>query len=143
MEIGPVEYIVLDFPGNRFNGQIVPALAELVEQGWVRILDLVFVKKDADGTVNSFELSDLTDDETSAFSNLNHQVKGLLSQEDLDKIGRDLPNDSSAALLVWENIWAIRFRNAVRDSGGVLVAHDRIAPEVVQAAIEYAESEQA
>lgn len=143
MQVGPVEYIVLAFPGNQFNGDVVPALSELVEQGLVRILDLVFVKKDADGGAGGFELGDLTHEEASAFSKLNHQVKGLFNEQDLARIAADLPNNSSAALLVWENVWATRFRNAVLDSGGQLLAYDRIPAGTVQAALEYAESEHA
>lgn len=141
MEIGPVEYIVLGFPGNKFNGEVVPALSEIVEQGLVRILDLVFVKKDAGGVVGGFELGDLAQDEAAAFSQLSHRAMGLLSDDDLARVASGLPNDSSAALLVWENVWATRFRNAVLGSGGQVVAYNRIPAETIQAALEQAESE--
>lgn len=141
MEIGPVEYIILNFPGNKFNGDIVPALSEIVEQGTVRILDLVFVKKDADGVVGGFELSDLDPDEAAAFAKLNHRAMGILSEADIAGIATMLANNSSAALLVWENVWATRFRNAVLDSGGQVVAYERIPAETIEVALRYAESE--
>lgn len=141
METGPVEYIVIGFPGNRFKGEIVPALAELIESGLIRILDLVFVKKGQDGMVEAIELSDLSRDEEAPFSSLKYEVRGLFNEEDLQLIGKDLPNNSSAGLLVWENLWASRFAKAVRNADGQLIAYDRIPHEIAQAAIDFAAAE--
>jgi len=143
MELGPVEYIVIGFPGNHFKGEIVPAMAELVEGGLIRILDLVFVKKNSDGTVQALELSDLPIDESASFRSLDHEVRGLFNEEDLQLIGKDLPENSSAGLLVWENLWAKRFSKAVRNADGQLMAYDRIPHDIAQAAVEYAAAKRA
>jgi len=139
--MGPVEYIVIGFPGNRFNGDIAPALQELVEAGIINILDLIFVYKDAKGNVTAIELSELPDAVASAFETVEGEVGYLLSESDLEAAAEALPNDTSAGLLVWENVWAERFAQAVRDSSGEVFAHTRVPYELVQAAIEYAESQ--
>ncbi len=139
MELGPVEYIVVDFPGSQFNGEIIPALQELVDNGTVRIIDLIVVQKDSDGNVNAMEVSEMGEG-AAAFLGLDYEVQGLLSEEDLELIGEQLPDNSTAALLVWENVWAARFTQAVRDSNGIIVDNARIPHDIVMAAIEYAEA---
>jgi hypothetical protein len=129
MTIGPVEYILIAFPGNRFNGEIVPALADLVDSETVRIIDLVFVRKDADGTVTAFEYDAM--DETAAFAELPGEAGGVIGEDDIARAGDRLEPDSSAALLIWEDLWAGPFASAVRASGGVIVAGERIPHEVV------------
>jgi uncharacterized membrane protein len=131
----PVEIAVLEFPGSRFNGEILPALTELVNDGIVRILDLVLITKDDDGTVTSLELSDLSDDDASAFDDLDGEVSGVLSEDDLVEAGEALNAGSSAMVIVWEDAWARRLVEAVRGSGGRLVAHDRLDVETVNAAL--------
>jgi uncharacterized membrane protein len=138
MRVGSVEYAVIAFPGNRFKGEIVPAIAELVEQGLVRVLDLVFVKKDADGTVEVIETSALSPDEVGPFSALASRSLGLLNEDDIEDIADALPNESSAGLLVWENVWSARFAEAVANADGILIANERIPAPVVKAALEYA-----
>ena len=134
MDVGPVEYIVIAFPGNRFNGEIVPEMRRLVENGIVRILDLTFIKKDADGAVTYQELEALDAEEASVFDDLDGEIGGLFSEEDLALIAQELVPDSSAALLVWENTWAATIAGAIQRAGGLLVAHERIpAPVVAQA----------
>jgi hypothetical protein len=133
-----VEYVVVAFPGNRFTGQIAPALADLVESGTIRIMDLAFVGKDADGSVLGFELTDLDDDEARAFDGLGEGGADLISAEDLHAIAEELEPNSSAAMLVWENVWATQFAEAVRAADGVLLDHERIPHEVVQAAVDWA-----
>jgi translation initiation factor IF-2 len=140
MRVGSVEYAVIAFPGNRFNGQIIPAIRELVERDLVRILDLVFVKKDADGSVEAVELSSLAPEERAGFEGLDHKVYGLLNEDDITGIAAALDPNSSAGLIVWENVWSSRFAEAVLASGGVLVANEKVTADVVKAAIEYAES---
>jgi uncharacterized membrane protein len=132
---GAVEIAVIEFPGSQFNGEIAPALAELVDAGIVTIIDLVFVTKDEDGTVEGVELADIEEEIANAFAGVEGDVKGLLSDEDVQTAGEALSPGSSAVLIVWENTWARRFVGAVRDSGGRLVAHDRIDAETVAAAL--------
>jgi hypothetical protein len=131
MDVGPVEILMVEFPGNKFTGEIAPALAELVEQGTIRVIDLLFVTKDADGQVAAIELSDAGDDVRNAFEPIVHEASGLLSEEDVEDLGDGLDSDSSAAMLLFEHVWATRFRDAVVNSGGELVASVRIPKEVV------------
>jgi uncharacterized membrane protein len=135
MDIGPVEILVVGFPDNQFTGEIVPALAELVESGLVRVIDLVFVTKDADGNVVGIELSDVEDKVSSAFQPHVEDPSGLLADEDIEDIGADLEPGSSAAILLFEHLWATKFRDAVVGSGGELIASMRIPKEVVDAVV--------
>ncbi|MER7753737.1 DUF6325 family protein [Kitasatospora sp. NPDC097643] len=138
LDIGPVEYVVIAFPGNRFKGEIVPELKRLVDNGIVRILDLTFVKKDADGTTSHVELQMLDPEEASLFLEVDGEVGGLFSDEDLDLIAQELVPNSSAALLAWENTWAAPMVQAVAGAGGLVVAHERIPAPVVALALEAA-----
>lgn len=137
-EIGPVEYLIVAFPGNRFRGEIAPALASLVEQGTIRLIDVAFVGKDADGEIAAFELTDLDEDVRAGLENLGVEVSGLLSEDDLRAAAEELDPDSSAALLVWEDVWAREVAQAMRDAGGVIFDFGRLPHEVVQAARDYA-----
>ena len=139
MSIGPVEYMIVAFPGNRFKGEIVPALAELVEAGTLRIIDLAFVMKDADGVVVTAEMGDLDSEVFKAFDALSPETMGLLNQEDLAAAGEELEPNSSAALLVWEDVWATKLRDAILNAGGELLDLERVPYEVVNAAVEFAE----
>ena len=139
MSIGPVEYMIVAFPGNRLKGEIVPALAELVEAGTLRIIDLAFVMKDADGLVVTAEMGDLDSEVFKAFDALSPETMGLLNQEDLAAAGEELEPNSSAAMLVWEDVWATKLRDAILNAGGELLDLDRVPHEVVNAAIEFAE----
>jgi Family of unknown function (DUF6325) len=136
-EIGPVDYAVIAFPGNQFKGEIAPALADLVEAGTIRIIDAVFVGKDKDGEVVALEMTELAPDVQEALDSLNIDVQGLFNDEELLAAGAELEPDSSAALLVWENVWARDVAQAMRDAGGVLVAFERVPHDVVQAAREF------
>jgi hypothetical protein len=141
MAIGPVEYMIVAFPGNKFSGEIVPALGELVDNGTIRIIDLAFVIKDADGNVATLEVSDLDSDVGEAFGKLAGQGPGgLLNEEDLEAAAEELDPNSSAALLVWEDLWATRLKEALVNADGVLLDLERIPHEVVAAAIEWAEA---
>ena len=137
-EIGPVDCAVIAFPGNQFKGEIAPALADLVQAGTIRLIDAAFVGKDQEGNVLTFELTELAPDVQSSLEALNIEVHGLLNDEELLAVGEDLEPNSSAALLVWENVWARSVAQTMRDAGGVLVAFERIPHEVVQAAREWA-----
>jgi Family of unknown function (DUF6325) len=138
MSIGPVEYLIVAFPGNQFKGEIVPALAELVEAGTIRIIDLAFVLKDPDGAVVAMELGDLDSDVFKAFDALSPEGLGLLNEEDLAAAGEELEPNSSAALLVWEDVWATKLRDAILNAGGEVLDLERVPYEVVQAAVEFA-----
>jgi hypothetical protein len=133
MTIGPVEYLVLGFPGNQFTGAIAPALAELSTNGTIRILDLVFIAKDADGNAVAVELED--HDEAEAFAGLDGEIGGLVSQDDIEHAAEGLDPGSSAALLVWEDTWAAPLADALRASGGVLIEGGRIPHDLIEAAL--------
>jgi Family of unknown function (DUF6325) len=137
-EIGPVDYAVIAFPGNRFRGEIGPALADLVDAGTIRIIDVAFVGKNADGETVAFELTELDPDVQAGLERLGIEVQGLFNDDDLMTIADDLEPETSAALLVWENVWARKVTQAMRDAGGVLLALERLPHDVVQAAREWA-----
>jgi hypothetical protein len=140
MSIGPVEYLIVAFPGNQFKGEIIPALADLVEAGTIRIIDLAFVMKDADGAVVTAELGDLDSEVFKAFDALSPETMGLLNEEDLAAAGEELDPNSSAALLVWEDTWATALRDAIVNAGGEVLDLERVPYQVVNAAVEFAES---
>ncbi|MGE5857675.1 MAG: DUF6325 family protein [Solirubrobacterales bacterium] len=137
-DIGPVEYLIVAFPGNEFRGAIAPALAELVEAGTIRIIDIAFASKDENGEVATFELSDLDPEVRQGLENLGAESGGLFNEEDLTAAAEELDPNSSAALLVWENVWAKPVAKAIQEAGGVLYDYDRIPHEVVVAAREWA-----
>ena len=136
--MGPVEYLVVEFPGNKFTGEIVPALKELTKNGTIHIIDLLFIKKDAQGGVIAVELNNLPAAEAAPFDDLDGEIDGLLNEEDLQIIAGKLRPNSSAALLVFEHAWATRLRDAVVKSGGRLVDNERIPAAVVEAAMQAA-----
>jgi hypothetical protein len=138
MEIGPVDYMIVAFPGNKFRGEIAPALAELVESGTIRIIDVAFVGKNADGDVVAFELTELDPDVQAGLEKAGVEVGGLFNEDDLADAGEALEPDTSAALLVWENLWAAKAAQAIRDAGGELVEFERLPHDVVQAARDWA-----
>jgi Family of unknown function (DUF6325) len=137
-EIGPVDYAIVAFPGNRFKGEIGPAIAGLVDAGTIRVIDIAFVGKDADGEVMAMELTELDPDVQAGLEKAGVEVNGLLNEDDLRGAAEELEPNSSAALLVWENVWARQVTQAMRDAGGVLLAFERLPHEVVQAAREWA-----
>ena len=141
-ELGPVDWIVVEFPGSKFNGQIAPALLDLVERDLIRVLDLLVLKKDDDGSLEAFELSDLDQGEVGDLRTYEAELAMLLSEEDVTSLGAAIEPGSSAAVLVWENTWAAPFASAVRRSGGQLVASGRIPIQALLAAIEADEKEE-
>jgi len=142
-ELGPVDWIVVEFPGSRFNGQIGQALVDLVERDLVRVLDLLVLKKDADGSLEAFELSDLDEGEVGGLRAYESELAMLLSEEDVTSLAAAIEPGSSAGVLVWENTWTAPFASAVRRSGGQLVASGRIPTQALLAAIEADEKEEA
>jgi hypothetical protein len=136
MAVGPVEVIVVKFPGSEFNGEIAPALADVVEQGDIRILDLVFVVRTSEEEIEIIELDDLEDDAVEELSEGTGSVVDLLSDEDLDFISDELDVGSSAVAVVFEHAWAARLATALRGSKGEVVLDERIPADVVEAALE-------
>jgi len=130
--VGPVEYIILGFPGNHFKSEIVPALAKLIDSRTVRIIDLIFILKDGDGNVTTFEFDQL--EELAPFSTLEGEISGLINQEDVAYAADALEPNTSAAILVWEDTWATEFAEAVRNAGGVMLEGARIPAELLETA---------
>lgn len=135
-ELGPVDWIVVEFPGSRFKGEIAPALADLVDREIVRVLDLLIMRKDAEGTIEAFELSDLDDSEIGQLRSYEADLAMLLSEDDVTAIAAAIEPGCTAAVLVWENTWAAPFASAVRRAGGQLVASGRIPVQALLAVIE-------
>jgi hypothetical protein len=135
-EMGPVDYIVVEWPGKQPTGEAAPLLLDLVDRGLIRILDLAFIAKGEDGSVAGIEISDLGE-ELKVFEGAS---SGLLADEDVEAAGEALEPGTSAALLVYENVWAAPFAAAVRRSGGQLVANGRIPVQAIVAALDAAES---
>lgn len=134
VDSGPVDVVMLKFTGNKFNGGIAPALRDLVVRDLVRIIDLMFVYKDTDGTVGSIELGGLGPDLDPAFVGIDGQFGGgMFDAEDVDEVAMGLEPGNSMAVLAVENRWAIPFVNAVRDAGGELVDQARVPSDVVDA----------
>jgi len=137
--IGPVQCAVFGFPGSNFSGEIAPALADLVDKGIIRVLDLVFAIKDKDGNVAVVELEDLDPDKRAPWSGITDEPAGLLNDDDVDAISDALEPGDAAALLVWEDVWAARFAQAVRNADGELIMYERIPYDLVLAAIDEAD----
>jgi hypothetical protein len=137
-ELGPVDYLVVEFPADaaNFSGQMATELRALIESGVVRLLDLLFLQKNLDGSVEGFETHDFGDGELEELRALETALAMLLAEEDIESIGAALEPGSVAAVLVWENAWAAPFGSAVRHSGGQLVASGRIPIQALAAALE-------
>ena len=138
-EMGPIDYILVEWPGRQPNGEVAPHLVDLVDRGLIRILDLIFVTKDEDGTVRGLEIADVGG-AVAELSIFEGASSGLLSDEDVSEAGQVMEPGTSAALLVFENTWAAPFATAVRRSGGQLVANGRIPVQAVLAALDAAET---
>ena len=139
IEMGPIDYIVVEWPGKQPTGEAAPLLVDLVDRGLIRILDLAFIAKGDDGSVAGVEISDLGSqvEELKVFEGAS---SGLLGDDDVAAAGEALEPGTSAALLVYENVWAAPFATAVRKSGGQLVASGRIPVQAIVAALDAAEA---
>jgi hypothetical protein len=137
-EMGPIDYLIVEWPGRQPKGEAAPALIDLVDRGLIRVLDLVFIAKDEDGSVARLEVADVGDAEPElmVFAGAS---SGLVSDEDTEAAGEALEPGTSAALLVYENRWAAPFAAAVRRSGGQLVASGRIPVQALLAALDAAD----
>ena len=132
--IGPVEYVILGFPGNKFTGQIVPELSKLIEGGVIRIIDLTFISKDAAGEVSVVDYDAI--EELAAFAGLDAEIGGILTEDDIAYAAMSLEPNSSAALLLWEDTWAAPFAAAVRNANGVILEGARIPREIIDQAMD-------
>lgn len=134
-EMGPIDYIVLEWPTEPSGDEVVPLLVDLVDRGIIRILDIVFASKDADGTVTAIEIGDLGP-AAAAFGEFDGASSGLLDDDDLQDAAEALEPGTSAAILVWENRWAAPVAIALRRSGGQLVASGRIPVQALVASLD-------
>jgi hypothetical protein len=139
-EMGPIDYVVVEFPGNRMTGEAFPLLIDLVDKGLIRIIDFAFVRKDLDGSVVALSLSDIDGDGQLDLAVFEGVSSGLIGDEDVEDAGTVLEPGSSAGILVYENVWAAPFATAVRRSGGQLVASGRIPIQALLAALDEVES---
>jgi hypothetical protein len=133
--MGPIDYLVVEFPAGRVTGEAMPLLVDLVDRGTIRILDLVFVKRHLDGTVRGLAIADLDGDERLDLAVFEGASSGLLGQDDIDEAGAVLAPGAVAGLLVYENAWAAPFAVALRRAGGQLVATGRIPVQAIVAAL--------
>ena len=141
MTIGPVELIFVKFPGNQLRGgAIAPALKDLVDSNIVRVIDLRIVRKDADGKTQSIELTSLDDDQFKTFEPLVERVLGLISEDQIQRLSDLLENDSAGAIMLFENVWATRFRDALLAANGELVAIERVPSSVIDSQVRPTES---
>ncbi|MFF1739824.1 DUF6325 family protein [Streptomyces mirabilis] len=134
--MGPIDYIVVEFPGNRMTGEGLPLLVDLVDRGVIRILDLMFVRKEEDESVVGMEIADLTGDGALDLAVFEGASSGLLGEDDIEEAGSALEPGNSAGILVYENLWAAPFATALRRGGAQLVASGRIPVPAVLAATE-------
>ncbi|MFF0157938.1 DUF6325 family protein [Streptomyces sp. NPDC005263] len=134
--MGPIDYLVVEFPGNRMTGEGFPLLVDLVDRGLIRILDLLFVRKEQDGSVVGLEIADLTGDGALDLAVFEGARSGLLGQDDIEEAAAALEPGNSAGILVYENLWAAPFATALRHGGAQLVASGRIPVPAVLAALD-------
>jgi len=135
MAIVPVDVVIIGFPGNKFSGRIAPALMELVHSGTIRVIDLLFVTKDATGVVTTIEAKDLDPDTGPSYLAIDVVQAGALDAQDAEEVGDDLPPNSSALLVAFENSWAAKFVAACQAADAIVIDQIRIPADVVEAAI--------
>lgn len=140
-EMGPIDYLVIEWPDRQPTGEATPILVDLVDRGLIRVLDLAFIAKGEDGSVTTLELASLAE-QSESLTELAGASSGLLSEEDADEAAAALDPGSSAAILVYENRWAAPFATALRRSGAQLVANGRIPVQGILAALDAAEESQ-
>ncbi|QES17163.1 DUF1269 domain-containing family protein [Streptomyces venezuelae] len=138
--MGPVDYLILEFPGNRMTGEGLPLLLELVERRIIRVLDLSFVRKDEDGSVRALKITDMDGDGKLDLAVFEGANSGLLGQDDLQEAAAVLEPGNSAGVIVYENVWAAPLAVALRRSGARMVANGRIPAEDLLAALDAAEA---
>lgn len=135
MSLGPVEMLVVQFPGTEVKGDIVPAIKDLVEKGTIRVIDILFIKKDQDGKVTMREINDLDDASFAAFNPIVAEIDGLVSRDDVQQLAATLNNNSSAGVMLFEDTWATRLRDAITAAQGKVVMIDHIPQMVIEQAL--------
>lgn len=140
MPIGPVELLVVKFPGSQFRGDIVPALTDLVDRGLIRVIDIAFATRDEDGILTIMEMSQLEEAEMELFDLLVADVSSMLSEEDILTVAGELEAGSSAAVLLYEQPWAKDFADALRGANAEVIRHEMIPHELIELAAETAEA---
>jgi hypothetical protein len=138
-DMGPIGYLVVEFPGNKLTGEALPKLVDLVDRGLIRILDLVFVSKDTDGTLTVLELTDIDGDGDLDLMVFEGAASGMLHEDDINEAGNAVEAGAAAAILIYENHWAAEFAGALRNSGAQLVASGFIPMDDVLAALDATE----
>ncbi len=132
MTLGPLDYTVIGFPGFKMDGSIANEILKVVDAGIIRIVDAVVVVKDANGDAEIIEIDNTDDKHFAGFAPLIADRMGLLTPEDLITLAADLPADTTALIILWENKWAEKIKRAILDKNGFVVAHMRIQPEVLE-----------
>ncbi|WP_431684042.1 DUF6325 family protein [Kitasatospora sp. KL5] len=138
--MGPIDYVVIEFPGSKMTGEGLPLLVDLVDRGIIRIIDLMFMKKELDGSVVGLEIADMTGDGELDLAVFEGAASGLLGSDDLEEAAAALEPGNSAGLIVYENLWAAPFAAALRRGGAQLVASGRIPLPALLAALDELES---
>ena len=136
MTYGPIDFLALDFKTDQLKGEILPELLELVKNKIVRVIDLVIIQKYEDGHHEAMEMQQLAPDLLALFDPLEIEVSGIIQAEDIAEAAEAMENGTNAALLLFENVWAVRFIDAVLRANGRLLAHERIPAEVVNEVLE-------
>ena len=132
MTLGPLEYTVIGFDGNRFNGEIAREIGKVVDSGTIALVDVVFVTKDIDGNPAVVELDAKEDPRFADFAGMLDGLMGLLTPEDIEKLADDLPSNTSALVLLFEHRWAVGVKEALIGAGGFLIARETISPEILE-----------
>jgi hypothetical protein len=132
MVLGPLEYSVIGFEGNRFNGEIAREFGKVVDNGAIRLVDVVFITKDIDGHVEGVEIDNRDDPRFAAFAPLLVGLHGLFTDEDIAAIGEGLPDNTSALAVLFEHRWAEDLKQAITGAGGFLISRATVAPEVLE-----------
>ena len=131
MDIGSLEYVVIGFEDDQFTGEILPELNAIQEKGLIRVVDLLFVMKDTDGTVTVREVSELGDEELAAYDGIAGDLMGLFTAEDVEQLAEEIPRGTSAVVVLLEHTWAIGLTEAVRRAGGMLLTGGLVTPDAL------------
>ena len=132
MTLGPLEYTVIGFDGNRFNGEIINEIEKVVDAGIIALVDVVFITKDIDGEAAVVEIDAKEDPRFAGFAGMMDGLMGLLTPEDIDQIAEGLPTNTSALVLLFEHRWAVGLKEAMQGAGGFLISRSTIAPELLE-----------
>jgi hypothetical protein len=136
MTYGPVDFLALEFKGNQFTSEIMPVVLELIKNKIVRVIDLIIIRKEADGKHQAFELKQMDAEVVRIFNPLEAEISGIIQVEDIEMIADKMENNTTNVVLLFENLWAVRFREAVLKANGRPMMFERIPFEVIDEALE-------